>query len=99
MVKNQTLYDIFTEYRNGNKDILNKLFDIKRQEDEMRSVVCTVPDVNRMVKCAYRCYSLNGMSLKGQFKGAILQIFLQCFQWFRGRYDEHFCRDFAGYIF
>lgn len=67
MVKNQTLYDIFTEYRNGNKDILNKLFDIKRQEDEMRSVVCTVPDVNRMVKCAYRCYSLNGMSLKGQY--------------------------------
>lgn len=67
MVKNQTLYDIFTEYRNGNKDILNKLFDIKRQEDEMRSVVCTVPDVNRMVRCAYRCYSLNGISLKGQY--------------------------------
>lgn len=34
-----------------------------------------------------------------ELKGAILQIFLQCFQWFRGRYDEHFCRDFAGYIF
>lgn len=67
MVKNQTLYDIFTEYRNGNKDILNKLFDIKRQEDEMRSVVCAVPDVNRMVRCAYRCYSLNGISLKGQY--------------------------------
>ena len=67
MVKNQTLYDIFTEYRNGNKDIITHLFEIKKGKNEIRSVVCAVPDVNRMAKSAYNCYSLNGISKRGQY--------------------------------
>ena len=67
MVKNQTLYDIFTEYRNGNKDIITHLFEIKNGKNEIRSIVCAVPDVNRMAKSAYNCYSLNGISKKGQY--------------------------------
>ena len=67
METNQTLYDIFTEYRNGNKDIITHLFEIKNGKNEIRSVVCAVPDVNRMAKSAYNCYSLNGISKKGQY--------------------------------
>lgn len=66
METNQTLYDIFTEYRNGNKDIIANLFSIKGT-GEKRSVECAVPDVNKMAKSAYNCYLLNGINTNGQY--------------------------------
>ena len=63
MVKNQTLYDIFTEYRNGNKDILiEKVYSCCMDNDNCMKIKILNKALERTIKRTYNDYIQEGIS-------------------------------------
>lgn len=63
MVKNQTLYDIFTEYRNGNKDILiEKVHSCCMDNDNCMKIKILNKALERTIKRTYNDYIQEGIS-------------------------------------
>lgn len=82
MTTDKTLYDVYIDYRNGNKKVLDDMFVISNQIDDdnkkYKCLRCVIPDINRMINCAYddfQCEYINTRSYAGRYVKYVYGIY------------------------